>query len=107
MVCPTPLSTPRASLTRPTHRKYQYDTVFAPFQAKYAEENDGRMPFLNPTVAARINYYKNATEERFETARQRQLEFKSFFEDEVVIYDEESCSSVRFLFPFPATKRSR
>ncbi|GAA5849375.1 hypothetical protein JCM8547_006530 [Rhodosporidiobolus lusitaniae] len=66
--------------------KYQYDTVFAPFEEKYAEENEGRLPFLNPTVAARIGYYKNATADRFEEARKRQLEFKTFFEDEVGLW---------------------
>ncbi|GAA5890100.1 hypothetical protein JCM6882_009226 [Rhodosporidiobolus microsporus] len=79
--------------------KYQYDTVFAPFEEAYAEKYDGRLPFKNPTVAARIGYYQNATQERFDEARKRQLQFKEFFEGEVVTADEESCSSGLWLTP--------
>ncbi|KAF8315677.1 amidase signature enzyme [Clavulina sp. PMI_390] len=79
--------------------KYQYETVFVPFYKEYAEKYDGRMPFRNPTVAARIDHYINETSERWNQSRTRQLEFKEFFTEKVVKPDNKSCSSGLWLTP--------
>lgn len=74
--------------------KYQWDTVIGPFFDDYAAKNEGRIPFLNPTVAARINFYKNQSLEYFDDARTRRDNYIRFWQDEVLKVDEESCSSV-------------
>lgn len=73
--------------------KYQYDHVFAPFIQQYGEENRGRMPFFNPTVAARVDFYKNQSADAFADARERRENFVTFIEDEVLTASNESCSN--------------
>ncbi|GJN90259.1 hypothetical protein Rhopal_003260-T1 [Rhodotorula paludigena] len=79
--------------------KYQWDTTIQPFFERYAAEHEGRKPFLNPTPEVRLFHYMDAKPERFEEARKRQLEFKTFFEDEVLTADNESCSSGIWVTP--------
>lgn len=53
------------------------------------------MPVFNPTVAARMDFYKNQSADAFADARERRENFVTFIEDEVLTASNESCSNVR------------
>lgn len=80
---------------------YQWNNFGKLWFEDYAEQNDGRQPFVDPSPLVRWTYARdNLTEADFNSSTAKKELFKEFIDTEVLVKDNSTCSSAIYVAPY-------
>ncbi|KAL4781350.1 amidase signature domain-containing protein [Aspergillus varians] len=85
---------------------YQYNHLALPFFTDYANQHDGRQPFINPGPLVRWAWgQENGGDAAYTTALTNKTIFKDWWESEGYgVTNEESCSQGIYIYPYSTGK---